>query len=167
MMSSQPHTPPAIHAPATAPLGVLVAQHIVLIDDRASEHDSLIEQMRMQRNANAIVTLFGVTDLCAYLDDSNNPKPDIAIVDMHLQDGSGVEVIRLLRTHPRTAPKCAILAVSAFVTPELGDEAAQGGADVILEKPLTPSRIVSALAEVNGFQWQVVRSPYIERTETP
>lgn len=167
MMGNSPPVPhAAIHAPAVAG-AALVAQHIVLVDDRASEHDSLIEQMRFQRNANEIVTLFGVSDLREYLDDPAHPKPDIAIVDMHLRDGSGAEVIQLLRTHPRTAPKCAILAVSAFVTPELGDEAGRVGADVILEKPLTPSRLVTALAQVNGFQWQVVRSPYIERTETP
>lgn len=154
--------PYAVHAPVHA--GTLVPQHIVLIDDRADEHDTLIEQMRLQRNGNAIATFFGVSDLLAYLDDDRNPQPDIAIVDMNLLDGTGVEAIRLLRTHPRTAPKCAILAVSAHVSPETEDAADRGGADVILEKPLTPSAIVQALAQINGFQWQVVRPPYIERT---
>ncbi len=157
----------AISTPPVAianPAKTLVPQRIVLVDDHAPEHDSLVEQMRMQRNANDIVTFFGVSDLRAYLDDPTTPRPDIAIVDMHLRDGSGAECIRLLRSHPTTSKKTAILAVSADVSPEIGDDAERGGADVIIEKPLTPSRIVAALAAVNGFQWQLVRSPYIERT---
>lgn len=66
-----------------------------------------------------------------------SPPPAIVIVDMHLGDGSGVDLIRRAVT---LEPVPAVIAISGSGAPALYD-AIEAGADRFLEKPFPMSRL--------------------------
>ena len=62
-------------------------------------------------------------------------QPDIVLLDLHLPDIPGEEVLRRLRTDPRTA-RIPVVVVSADATPSTLARLRQAGADAYLTKPL-------------------------------
>lgn len=140
-----------------------VPQTIVLVDDLPAEHESLAALLEVGRVSNPLVTLYGRKDLLAYLDDAKHPPPDILMVDLHLKDGDGVECIQRIAEHPFTREHTAIIAVTAFRTPEKDRQAELAGADAIIEKPLTADVIMTALKQINGFRWMIVRPHNLRR----
>ena len=61
-------------------------------------------------------------------------KPDVFLIDYHLSDMDGIELIRSLRGNPRFA-KTPIVMASGL---DVEDEALQAGANSFLTKPYEP-----------------------------
>jgi len=61
--------------------------------------------------------------------------PDVVLLDLHLPDIGGDEVLRRLRADPRTS-SIPVIVVSADATPTSLDRLRQAGADAYLTKPL-------------------------------
>jgi CheY-like chemotaxis protein len=62
-------------------------------------------------------------------------RPDLVLLDLHLPDMHGSEVLRGLRADPRTA-NTPVVVVSADATPRAAETLAAQGADAFLTKPL-------------------------------
>jgi CheY-like chemotaxis protein len=62
-------------------------------------------------------------------------RPDLVLLDLHLPDIPGDEVLRRLRADPRTAA-IPVVVVSADATPSSVERLRQSGADAYLTKPL-------------------------------
>ena len=62
-------------------------------------------------------------------------RPDLLVIDLHLPDIPGEEVLRRLRGDARTA-RIPIVVVSADATPQSLDRLRAAGADAYLTKPL-------------------------------
>ncbi len=62
-------------------------------------------------------------------------RPDLVLLDLHLPDVPGAEVLRRLRADPRTA-RTPVVVVSADATPGSVERLRQAGADAYLTKPL-------------------------------
>jgi PAS domain S-box-containing protein len=62
-------------------------------------------------------------------------RPDLVLLDLHLPDVPGVEVLRRLRADPRTAA-IPVVVVSADATPASLERLRAAGADAYLTKPL-------------------------------
>ena len=56
---------------------------------------------------------------------------DVAIVDLHLPDGRGLDVIRDLRRH---GPAAQLILLTGHVTPGLAEQAEEAGADALVAK---------------------------------
>jgi DNA-binding response OmpR family regulator len=66
---------------------------------------------------------------------------DLLLVDLNLEDSTGVETVRMLR--PYSIP---MVILSGLSTPEILAEAAEAGADDYLIKPgITPTRLINRL----------------------
>jgi CheY-like chemotaxis protein len=72
--------------------------------------------------------------------------PDLALIDMNLPDMTGLEVVRALREHPRTAAlRC--IALSADALRDQMEVARAAGFDDYWTKPIDVRRMLAALAK--------------------
>lgn len=69
-------------------------------------------------------------------------RPDLAIVDLMVSGGRGLDLIRALKHHD-----LPVLAVSAL---RVADDALAAGADAFLPKPLHPLTLIAAVHDLLG-----------------
>ena len=77
-------------------------------------------------------------------------RPQLAIVELMISGGRGVELCRRLKQHEAAA----VLAISVL---EARDEALAAGADAFLQKPLDPLELVSTVKDLLGASALVAR----------
>ena len=68
-------------------------------------------------------------------------QPDVILLDVHLRDVSGIEVLRKLRNGDE-ASKTRVIMTSGM---DVRDESFQAGADDFLMKPYMPSELIRKL----------------------
>jgi PAS domain S-box-containing protein len=71
-------------------------------------------------------------------------RPDVVLLDLHLPDISGEEVLRELRAAPRTA-RTPVIVVSADATPKTVERLLESGATAYLTKPLKVKQFLRTL----------------------
>ena len=74
-------------------------------------------------------------------------RPDVLLLDMHLPDISGLELLRHLKLDPETRG-IPVIVVSADALPTQIDEALQAGAHRYLTKPVNVGELLEALDEL-------------------
>jgi PAS domain S-box-containing protein len=101
----------------------------------AVEDDELSRQMlRMFFDTRRGVTLFTAATLREGMDLIAAHRPDVVLLDMHLPDGSGLDVLDVLRDSPNTAD-LPVVVVTADAGPALRRQALAAGADGYVVKP--------------------------------
>jgi CheY-like chemotaxis protein len=76
-------------------------------------------------------------------------RPDVALVDVMMPGGSGLEIIRHLNAEPELRhARC--LVVSAFAAEADREEAREAGADAFISKPFDPDELSTAVAALAG-----------------
>lgn len=78
-------------------------------------------------------------------------RPDVALVDINLPDGSGLDLCRRVRTNPELK-QLPLIALSADALPEHIARALQTGFNHYLVKPLQIQRLLSILATLPSTQ---------------
>ena len=80
---------------------------------------------------------------------SRDFRPDVALVDVMMPGGSGLEVVRQLSTDPELGRvRCVV--ISAFASEADRAEARDAGAEVFLPKPFDPDELSAIVAELLG-----------------
>jgi DNA-binding NarL/FixJ family response regulator len=72
---------------------------------------------------------------------------DVALVDLGLPDGSGIDVIKAIRRHQ---PKCDIMVISVFQDEEIALRAIEAGAAGYLLKDSAPPDIVASIRSLRA-----------------
>lgn len=72
-------------------------------------------------------------------------RPDVALVDVMMPGGSGLEVVRRLRRDPQLVGARSVV-VSAFAAEEDRLEAEHAGADAFIAKPFDPDELSALVA---------------------
>lgn len=67
---------------------------------------------------------------------------ELVITDLRLEDGDGIDLIRWIRRHQ---PRCEILAITGYGTPETAVEVVRAGAFDLLTKPLIDDELMLAI----------------------
>lgn len=87
--------------------------------------------------------------------------PDVALVDIRMPDGDGVEVVREVRAHPQTA-NVAVVMLTALDTDTAVMDSLDAGASGFLLKTVAPVELVASIhAAAAGQQ---ILSPAVLRT---
>lgn len=73
-------------------------------------------------------------------------QPEIVFLDINLPDGSGLEVIHMIR---KCSPKTKVIIMSAMDGPSEQNKAEREGASVFLSKPFDNKTIALAIAKSN------------------
>jgi two-component system cell cycle response regulator DivK len=72
-------------------------------------------------------------------------EPAMIVLDLNLPDGSGLDLTRKLKSHPRTA-SIPIVACTAAVMPSDEARAREAGCDAFLAKPIDLQRFSSLVS---------------------
>ena len=115
---------------------------VLYVEDNAS-NVRLVEQILSRQPAvNLTVAMRGLEAL----DLARNDPPDLVLLDLHLPDLPGEEVLRMLRRDPRTEAVPVVI-VSADATPGQAERLHGQGAQEYLTKPLDVQRLLEVLAD--------------------
>ncbi|HTP21747.1 MAG TPA: response regulator [Solirubrobacteraceae bacterium] len=76
-------------------------------------------------------------------------QPAMIVLDLNLPDGSGLDLTRKLKSHPRTA-SIPIVACTAAVTGDDEHDALEAGCDAYVSKPIDLSRFATVIASMLG-----------------
>lgn len=138
---------PSQQARQPEPLVKLPALRVVHVEDNALNR-SLVEalfatypQVRLQSADTAAAGMACIEAM----------QPDVALVDINLPDGSGLDLCRRLRAHPQFK-KLPLIALSADALPDHIARALQAGFNQYLVKPLQINRLLTLLAALPAAQ---------------
>jgi signal transduction histidine kinase/ActR/RegA family two-component response regulator len=121
------------------------AKTVLYVEDMI-ENVRLVEQILKRRPSIALIPamLAGVA-----LDLARQHHPDLILLDVHLPDMNGGEVIRRLRAHPATAA-IPVVILSADATRRHIDDLLAAGADAYLTKPIRVRELLQTIDDVLG-----------------
>ena len=90
------------------------------------------------------------------LDHLANPQvenPDVILCDLHMDVMSGTEFIHKLRRHKGLSnPDVPVIVLTGEANDMVLEVAVQVGASTVLQKPLPPEELLSAIESAVGFQ---------------
>jgi len=117
--------------------------HILVADDNATNQ----EVIRLILE-NAGHTVHVVNDGEEALDALEMNTFDVALVDMHMPNRSGIDVIKTYRFMTTTGPETPIILLTANVTSDALQQAEQAGAAAYLTKPIGASQLTDTISRV-------------------
>jgi two-component system response regulator RegA len=112
-------------------------QSLLLLDDDAAFRTRLARALEQRGFAvNAVATVAEASDI------TTKTPPAYAVLDLRLEDGSGLSVVELLTKH---RPDCRIVMLTGYGAIATAVAAVKAGAIDYLAKPADPEDIVKAL----------------------
>ena len=119
-------------------------RRVFLVDDHPAVQEGLAAVFNQQRDLEICGSAASAREA---LQSIARLKPDIAIIDLTLQDGSGLELIKDL--HARD-PRLPLLALSMHDEMLYAERTLQAGASGYILKRAAPERILQAVREVHA-----------------
>ena len=110
---------------------------VLLVDDHAAFRQPLAFMLGRDPVIQVVAQAGSVSEAEPLLSD-----PDVAVVDLHLPDGDGTDVIRLLRT---VNPHCRVLLLTASSGRDEMARAVEAGADGVLHKSSSVTDVLGAI----------------------
>ena len=137
--------PPAQHADRTAPAADVPAQprRVLSVEDHPS-NQALVDTLLARRAGWEVAHADTLAQARAALAAA---PPDLLLVDLHLPDGRGEELIAEVRGTPSLA-RLPVVAVTADATAATLQAARDAGADAVITKPIDVARFHATLREV-------------------
>jgi DNA-binding NarL/FixJ family response regulator len=115
---------------------------VLLVDD------SVIIRQRLKRMLTAVpgVQVIGEAgDVQATTDAIRQQKPDVVLLDIHLLDGSGIDVLQSLK---KDNPAPAVIILTDYPFPQYRQTCLEAGADFFFVKSTEFDQVVPALRQL-------------------
>ena len=130
------------------------AQMIVLVEDNPDDQTLTLRALKKQNIANEIVVLNDGVEALEYLLDSEKPLPHLLLLDLKLPKLDGLELLRRLRSEPRTQ----LLPVVVLTSSDEDRDVIEGyrlGANSYIRKPVDFNQFSEAVRQL-GLYWLVL-----------
>lgn len=115
---------------------------VLVCDDHPIVRDALVAVLGTSPSIEVVGTASSYEESVEILDHS---LVDVAVLDVHLQGRSGLEIARHIRA---CHPMCRILFLTAFVSDEVIFEASRIGASDLMDKASEPQDIIERVLDV-------------------
>jgi DNA-binding response OmpR family regulator len=122
------------------------ARRILIVDDEP--HIGLLLRLQLESRGYELLLARSLFDARAVLYAGEAERPDAVLLDLHLPDGYGVDLLRELRERPATA-QLPVMVLTAEGEERVLAEARRLGA-VTVTKPFSPSKLTAQVAAMLG-----------------
>lgn len=127
---------------------------ILLVEDDPAARRLFEEAMAESQIGTLDVVTTGRAAL-TYLDergtDTTNAYPDVIVLDMHLPDVSGLDVLEALKSSPTPLKRVPVLVLSSSTEQATVDRAYDLGVNAYLEKPERYDDLLALMDELRRF----------------
>jgi signal transduction histidine kinase/ActR/RegA family two-component response regulator len=127
------------------PVLAITARKILYVEDNVANYE-LIQQVLTDSSQ---IELLWATDQKAGLELAHQHQPNLIMLDLHLGNGTGTEVLRHLKQDKRTA-EIPVIIVSADATSGQAERLKSLGAHAYLTKPLDVRQFIQVVEELLG-----------------
>jgi DNA-binding NarL/FixJ family response regulator len=115
-------------------------KRVLLVDDHGSFRQALAMFLEREKDLEVVGEAGSVAEGSAFA--ANGGEFDVAVVDLGLPDGDGVDLIRELR---RSHPRASILVLSISLERDRLARALEAGADEVLGKETNLEKLVATV----------------------
>jgi two-component system, response regulator len=132
----------------------MAAQMIVLVEDNPDDQTLTLRALKKQNVANEIVVLDDGVAALEYLLDTDKPLPHLVLLDLKLPRLDGLQLLRRLRSEPRTQ----LLPVVVLTSSDEDRDVIEGyrlGANSYIRKPVDFNQFSDAVRQL-GLYWLVL-----------
>ncbi len=123
------------------------SRHVLYVEDNATNSEVLRAALADRPGLTLTVAETSEDGLAVVHDRLRGQRPELILLDVHLPDASGLELLSLLKSNPDTQ-RIPVIMVSADALPEQIDAALAAGAACYLTKPVQLSTLLSMMDEL-------------------
>ena len=130
------------------------AQMIVLVEDNPDDQTLTLRALKKQNIANEIIVLNDGVEALEFLLDPAKPLPHLLLLDLKLPKLDGLQLLRRLRSEPRTQ----LLPVVVLTSSDEDRDVIEGyrlGANSYIRKPVDFNQFTEAVRQL-GLYWLVL-----------
>ena len=130
------------------------AQLIVLVEDNPDDQTLTLRALKKQNVANEIIVLNDGVEALEFLLDPEKQLPNLVLLDLKLPKLDGLQVLRRLRSEPRTQ----VLPVVVLTSSDEDRDVIEGyrlGANSYIRKPVDFNQFTEAVRQL-GLYWLVL-----------
>ena len=130
------------------------AQMIVLVEDNPDDQALTLRALKKQNVANDITVLSDGVEALEYLLNPEKPLPHLLLLDLKLPKLDGLQLLRRLRSEPRTQ----VLPVVVLTSSDEDRDVIEGyrlGANSYIRKPVDFNQFTEAVRQL-GLYWLVL-----------
>jgi two-component system, response regulator len=130
------------------------AQLIVLVEDNPDDQTLTLRALKKQNVANEIIVLNDGVEALEFLLDPDKPLPNLVLLDLKLPKLDGLQLLRRLRSEPRTQ----VLPVVVLTSSDEDRDVIEGyrlGANSYIRKPVDFNQFTEAVRQL-GLYWLVL-----------
>ena len=133
---------------------LMPAQLIVLVEDNPDDQTLTLRALKKQNLANDIIVLNDGVEALEFLLDPEKPLPHLLLLDLKLPKLDGLQLLRRLRSEPRTQ----LLPVVVLTSSDEDRDVIEGyrlGANSYIRKPVDFNQFTEAVRQL-GLYWLVL-----------
>ncbi len=138
---------PESSAPRHTPAGNPGPHHVLYVEDNLANSEVIRAALSARPSITLSVARTSEEGLAVLHNRLRGSKPDLILLDVHLPDASGQELLKLIKANPDTA-NIPVIMISADAMPEQIDAALSAGAYCYLTKPVQLPELLRQVDEL-------------------
>ncbi|UTF53261.1 response regulator [Natronosalvus rutilus] len=135
---------------------------ILLVEPDSESVSRFTESLEAAANANTVTIVPTSADALDFVnqrgDYTEAPRPDLVLLDLHLPDASGTEVLAEIKNHPQIR-QVPILVLTSSDAPEDINQSYELHANAYLQKPASPDESDQLVQAIEDFWLNYARLP--------